>query len=292
MTPKESCEKEFFRFFNKYYKFCSSSDSDDLKELLSSLCSSFEKLKKVTKEKLKSNKRFIALKALRNFATHESELLNESKALGLHSPTVVQSDVKLLCLVPKNTIEYVLNNLHSKFTINCVKKNFTFYKEFVDIYPALFNSAVDLYFLAERHLLKVEGQGYASISQSIEYEKANGYQHHIDGKIIMLDGTDVNNFLSTSIISMNDKNHENSSLYVDENAFYRVSSLYSTSPIEQASSMKAEDKKHILNKLISTKAIKIETNDDLTPVAYMNRELTPIEVVIAQEYVESLNLTS
>ena len=289
MTPQESCEREISRFFNKYYEFCASSDSDDLKEMLSSLCSSFEKLEKATKEKFKSNKRYIALKALRNFATHESELLNKSKALGIHAPTIVRAEVNILCLIPTSAIEYVLSNLRSDFTKKCIKKNVIFYNKFVDIYPSIFNTAVDLYFLSKKHSLKVGGNGFAQISQAIQYEKENNFSHFIDGKIIMLDGSDVNEFIETSIVSIDQKNSEESSLHVDEDGLFRVVSLYSTSPIEQADSMKADDKQYILEQLLSTEAIKIEADSSDNHVAYMNRELSPIEVVIAHQHAESLN---
>jgi hypothetical protein len=289
MTPKESCEKEITRFFNKYYGFCASSDSDDLKEVLSSLCSSFEKLEKATKEKFKNNKRYIALKALRNFATHESELLNESKALDIHAPTIVQTEVNILCLLPKSAIKYVLNDLDSDFTKKCIRDNVIFYNKFVDIYPSIFNAAVDLYFLVEKHLLKVDGNGFSNIFQAIKYEKENNYSHYIDGKIIMLDGSDINNFIETSVISIDKKNSLQTSLPVDRDGLYNVVSLYSTSPFEQVKLMKDKDKKYILDLLLSTKAIKIEPNTSSNYVAYMNRSLTPIEVVIAHQYTESLN---
>ena len=53
--------------------------------------------------------------------------------------------------------------------------------------------------------------------------------------------------------------------------------------------MKKEDKKHILDQLLVTKSIEIETDDSDRHVAYMTRDLTPIEVVIAHQYAESLN---
>ena len=53
MTPKESCEKEIARAYKKFYLFCGSSDSDDLKDLLSVLCSAFEKLETLANEDYK-----------------------------------------------------------------------------------------------------------------------------------------------------------------------------------------------------------------------------------------------
>jgi hypothetical protein len=62
MTPLKSCELELGRFFNKYYKYCALSDSDDLKELLSVMCSACEKLEKVTAVNFGKNKKYRALK--------------------------------------------------------------------------------------------------------------------------------------------------------------------------------------------------------------------------------------
>ncbi|MDH5928347.1 hypothetical protein L8S13_18735, partial [Vibrio lentus] len=139
MTPKESCEKEIARAYKKFYLFCGSSDSDDLKDLLSVLCSAFEKLETLANEDYKDNHKFIAMKAFRNFATHESELLNTSKALSLNSTTRTFSDVQLLCLIPREPLNYVLKNLRSNFTKKCIMNSVIEYKNFVDIYPALFN---------------------------------------------------------------------------------------------------------------------------------------------------------
>jgi len=288
MTPKESCEREIARFFKKYYKFCASSDSDDLKELLATLCSAFEKIETFTEQRLKKNERYIALKALRNFSTHESELLNDSRALKLHSPTLVLADVGLLCLIPVDAINYVIKNIRSDFTKRCVEKNVIYYDKFVDLYPALFNISVDLYFLVKEHSLVIKGDGYLSISKAIQYEVTNGHSHYIDGRIVMLDGSDVNVFLDSSVISIDERVAETSSLPIDEDGLYSITSSYSRSPLEQVESMKAEDKEHILQKLLSTEAILIKKNSSGEKVGHMNRELHPIEVVIANEYLESI----
>ena len=108
MTPLKSCELELARFFNKYYKFCASSDAVSLKDLLAVMCSACEKLEKLEKVKkvnFGKNKGYRALKALRNFATHESELLNCSKALSLESVKHNNSNNR-----GQTTIKYSYNN--------------------------------------------------------------------------------------------------------------------------------------------------------------------------------------
>jgi hypothetical protein len=288
MTPKESCEKEIARGFKKFYKFCASSDSDDLKDLLAVLCSSFEKIETLTNVKFKDNHRFIAMKAFRNFSTHESELLNNSKALSINGTTRTFSDVQLLCLIPQNTLNYLLSNLRSDFTKKCINDTVVAYDEFVDIYPTLFNLIVDLYFLVDKHALTIDGAGFLSIAQAIKFEQENGYSHHIGGRIIMLDGSNVNTFLKESMIDISLSVAEHSTLPVDENGLFSGISAYERSPNEQVKLMNADDKEYILNSLINTKAISIRKDVSGKNIGYMNRVLHPIEMVIANEYLESL----
>lgn len=289
MTPKQSCEKEISRFFNRYYKFCESSDSDDLIDLLSTLSSAFEKLEKATDERFNKNQRLIAIKALRNFSTHESELLNESKALELHSPTMVYFEVKILCLIPLEAISYVLKNLRSKSTKKYVRSNFIFYSKYVDIYPAIFNVAIDLFFAAERNSLDINGEGYSSISHAIEYERNNGYSHYIDGKIVMLDGSDAGLYLESSVISIDQKNREDALQPIDDDGLISATSQLTTSPLKQAEMMQTEDKKYILSRLIENSTIAIERKDGRYDVTKVNRGLTPIEIVLMQQHLDSLN---
>ena len=288
MTPKESCEKEIVRTYNKFYNFCDSSDSDDLKDLLSTLCSSFEKLETLTEEKYKDNHRFIAMKALRNFATHESELLNTSKALSIESLTQTFSEVQLLCLLPQGSLDYVLKNLRSNFTKKCIGQTVVEYDEFVDLYPSIFNLTVDLYFLVKKHSLSISGDGFLSISNAITYEANNGYSHYIDGRIIMLDDSDINVFLKASMIEINEKVAEKNSLPVDNDGLYSGISAYDKSPLEQVKQMNPDDKKYILQRLLDTNAIEVKANKSEGRVGYMNRELHPIELVIANQYLETL----
>lgn len=288
MTPQESSEKEISRAFKKFYRFCASSDADDLKDLLAVLCSSFEKIETLTGVKFKDNRRFIAMKALRNFSTHESELLNSSNALSIQGTTRTFSDVQLLCLIPQDTLTYVLNNLRSQFTKDCINESVIAYKEFVDIYPSIFNLVVDLYFLTVKHSLNIDGDGFLSISNSIKFEKENGYSHYIRGRIIMLDGSDINIFLKESMIDISQRVEEQNALPVCEDGLFNGVAAYENSPSEQVKLMRTDDKRYILDSLLDTDAISIEKDASGKNVSYMNRELHPIEVAIAQEYLESI----
>ncbi|PSV17309.1 hypothetical protein C0W59_04275 [Photobacterium kishitanii] len=279
MTPLKSCEIELSRFFTKYFKYCASSDVDDLKELLSVMCSACEKLEKVKAVNFGKNKRYRALKALRNFATHESELLNSSKAISIASVKIVHAEVQLLSLLPVEVVDYVIRNLKSKQTIKYLKKETINYGKYVDIYPALFNFTVDLYFEAVNHNLNVEGSGFNELENSINYEKLNGFPHYIGGKIIMLDGSDVNTFIETQAISIENKQCEVAEVPVGEDGLKSYVTAYEKMPFDEANTMKKEDKKYILNLLIDSGVVTSNGNK-----VSFTRPLDPIETVIVHEH--------
>ncbi|EGR1876400.1 hypothetical protein J9102_004302 [Vibrio vulnificus] len=279
MTPLKSCELELSRFFNKYFKYCASSDADDLKELLSVMCSACEKLEKVKSVNFGNNKRYRALKALRNFATHESELLNTSKAISVASVKMVHAEVQLISLLPVEVVDYAIRNLKSKQTIKYLKEVTINYGKYVDIYPALFNFTVDLYFEAVNHNLAIDGSGFKELENSINYEKLNGFPHYIGGKIIMLDGSDVNTFIETQAVSIENKNREVAEAPVGEDGLKSYVTGYEKMPFDEASVMKKEDKDYILNLLIDSGVVTLNGNKVST-----TRPLNPIETVIVHEH--------
>ncbi|PSV20676.1 hypothetical protein C0W44_11800 [Photobacterium leiognathi subsp. mandapamensis] len=281
MTPLKSCEIELSRFFNKYFKYCASSDADDLKELLSVMCSACEKLEKVKAVNFGKNKRYRALKALRNFATHESELLNSSKAISLASVTMVHAEVQLMSLLPREVVDYAIRNLKSKQTIRYLKEVTINYGKYVDIYPALFNFTVDLYFEAVNHNLNIEGAGFKELENSINYEKLNGFPHYIDGKIIVLDGSDVNTFIETQAISIENKQCEVSKAPIGEDGLKSYVTAYEKMPFEQVNMMKKEDKNYILNLLIDSGVVTSNGNE-----VSSTRPLNPIETIIVHEHLD------
>ncbi|EAS63582.1 hypothetical protein L4D04_20350 [Photobacterium angustum] len=279
MTPLKSCEIELSRFFNKYLKYCASSDADDLKELLSVMCSACEKLEKVKAVNFGKNKRYRALKALRNFATHESELLNSSKAISLASVTMVHAEVQLMSLLPQEVVNYAIRNLKSKQTIKYLKEVTINYGKYIDIYPALFNFTVDLYFEVVNHNLNIEGEGFKELENSINYEKLNGFPHYIGGKIIVLDGSDVNTFIDTQAISIENKQCEVSEAPIGKDGLKSYVTAYEKMPFDQVSMMKKEDKNYILNLLIDSGVVTSNGNK-----VSSTRPLNPIEMIIVHEH--------
>lgn len=278
MTHLKSCELELSRLFNKYYKYCASSDADDLKELLSIMCSACEKLEKVKAVNFAKNKRYRALKALRNFATHESELLNFSKAISVASVKMVHAEVHLMSLLPIDVIDYVMRNLKSKQTIKYLKEEVINYGKYVDIYPALFNFMVDLYFEVTDHNLNIDSSGFQELEKSIHYEKSNGFPHYIGGKVIMLDGSDVNIFIETQAVSIEHRNSEIAEAPIGEYGLQSYVTTYDKMPFDESNMMKKEDKAYILNLLINSGVVTFNGKK-----VSVTRPLNPIEAVIVHE---------
>lgn len=280
MTPKESCEIEISRFFKRYFTFTSSPDPDDLYNLLCSLCSSFEKYEIATSKKIeKDNKRYLSLKALRNFYLHHSELLNSSKGIKSSDMGNVRAEVSLLCLLPLEIIERIINDTKQEQTKKYIRETFIFYNNYVDIYPAIFNFAVDLYFLASEANLDISGDSYTEMTTSINYEKQNNFPHYITGKIIPLTGISANDYIDKHIIDMEKRLKEERGFTLST---VRHSKLENT-PLEQFKSLSNADKKFIYKDLIATKAIDIH-DDHLGKHFTENRPLTPIEKLVLHSF--------
>ncbi|MDV7070268.1 hypothetical protein R3J21_01760 [Citrobacter werkmanii] len=280
MTPKESCEIEISRFFKRYFTFTSSPDPDDLYNLLCSLCSSFEKYEIATNKKIgKDNKRYLSLKALRNFYLHHSELLNSSKGIKSSDMGNVRAEVSLLCLLPLEIIERIINDTKQEQTKKYIRETFIFYNNYVDIYPAIFNFAVDLYFLASEASLDISGDSYTEMTTSINYEKQNNFPHYITGKIIPLTGISANDYIDKHIIDMEKRLKEERGFTLST---VRHSKLENT-PLEQFKSLSNADKKFIYKDLIATKAIDIH-DDHLGKHFTENRPLTPIEQLVLHSF--------
>lgn len=279
MNPLKSCELELSRYFNKYYKYCASSDADDLKDLLSVMCSACEKLEKVKQINFGKNNRYRALKALRNFATHESELLNSSKAISMSSVNKIYCEVQLMSLLPISVLSYVTGNLKSKETINYLNEVIINYGKYVDIYPAIFNFTVDLYFEILKNKLKVDGPGFESLRNSINYEKENGFPHYIKGVVVMLDGSDVNDFIESEAISIESRSLEYSKANVCENGLYSFMATYDKNIFEVVADMKKENKQNILNLLLDSGVLKTGGGE-----LQSTRPLNPVEVAIVNEH--------
>jgi hypothetical protein len=280
MTPKESCEIEIARFYKKYYTFTSSSDTDDLNNLLNSLCSSIEKYEIATGINIsKDNKRFLSLKTLRNFSLHHSELLNSSKGIKPSDIANIRTEVGILCLLPVNVIERIIQNTRQEQTKRYLRETFIFYDNYVDIYPAIFNFAVDIYFLVQEASLTITGEHYQEMVNSINYEIKNHHSHYITGKIITLTGISVSDYINEHVISMEQK--------IEEEKKFKPNSIrlakLSSSPSKQFKTLSDIDRKFIYDDLISTKAIELSSSRSQNHFK-SNRPLTPIERLVVHFY--------
>lgn len=279
LTPKESCEIEISRFFKKYYTFTSSSESDDLNNLLNSLCSSIEKLELATGVIVsKDNKRYLSLKALRNYALHKSELLNDSKGIKSQDMGNVRAELSILCLLPVKVVENVIDKTPTDQTKRYIREVFNFYENYVDIYPAIFNFAVDIYFLVQEHSLNISGDGFNEMKSSIQYEIDNCFSHHISGRIITLTGIPVSEYIDNYVISMDERIAEESKFLSQSTRMAKLGS----SPLEQLSKLSNADKKFIFKDLISTKAVEIHDSPK-GKFFTENRPLSPVEWLVMQQ---------
>lgn len=280
LTSKESCEIEISRFFKRYYTFTASSDADDLNNLLNSLCSSVEKFEKATGENVsRSNTRYLALKTLRNYAIHHSELLSDSKGIKTEDFVNLRADVRILCLVPIAIMQRVIDDTKNDQTKRYIRETFKFYKRYVDIYPAIFNFAVDIYFLAINNSLNISGEGFISMKQSIQFEKQRGFSHYISGRIIHCHGLSMDEFIDLHAISMDERVKEHESYEDAENGMKRYVIQMERLDLEQLKKISKADKKFIYDDLIATRAVEVHEGPKGKSFT-ANRPLLPIEDLI------------
>ena len=217
------CLAEIERFFRYYYKFCKTPEPDSVREVLASVYSVNDKLRKAGHPDFFKNDCFIAIKAIRNYAIHQSEIYNKSKALPLISTSPIEADLMILCLLPRDVIDKIISN-SSIESISAIKKVCIFYKDYVDIYPCVFNFGVRLFLYSEEHNLSFNSQEYSDFKNSIEYERKNGLPHFIAGGIKLLDGTSVDIFLEHSLITIQEKENIQNKLYTEKDGMYTLKS--------------------------------------------------------------------
>ena len=218
VTVKD-CLAEIERFFRYYTKFCKSPEPDSVREVLASIYSVNDKLRKAKYPNFFNDENFIALKAIRNYAIHQSELYNNTKALPLVSTSQIIADLNILCLLPKNIIKNIYHD-SSKESISAIKKVCIFYKDYIDIYPPIFNFGVKLFLYTEENSLIINSKEYSNFKNSIEYERKEGLSHFVVGGIKFIDGTNVDSFIEKNLTTLIEKTKLQSSLYTERNGMY------------------------------------------------------------------------
>jgi len=214
---KDDCLAEIRRFFKYYAAFCQSPDPDSVREVLASAYSVNDKVRKAGYPNFFKSDEFLTIKALRNYAIHQAEIYNKSRAVPMVSSVPIEAELNILCLVPMEVMERVLKRTDSG---DAIKKSCVFYRSHVDIYPSIFNFGVQLFLYTEKHGLEVDSDEYCEFSNSIEFERMNGFAHHVVGGVSLPSGLDVNDFIENSLHTMGERNEIQNSLYSEDGGMF------------------------------------------------------------------------
>ena len=183
----ESCQAAGERFFRLYHKHCVEPDKDTLFNLLESIHSLNDRLRKATDVHFFDCNEFVALKALRNLFLHEAELVNEARIIPVEKLPLVSTDLLFLCLVPSRLVLLSFEQLDRKRRAHeeeTIRSTLKWYRNVVNINPCVFNFAVhDFEKLMERGV-QIGGDEYAKFQASYESEEKAGRSHFITGDII------------------------------------------------------------------------------------------------------------
>jgi hypothetical protein len=183
----ENCQAAGERFFRLYHKHCVEPDKDTLFNLLNSIQSLNDRLRKATNVHFLNCNEFVALKALRNLFHHEAELVNEVRIIPVENLPPVSTDLLFLCLVPSRLVLLSFEQLdrkrreHEEETIRSTLK---WYGNVVNINPCVFNFAVHAFEKLRALGIQIGGDEYAEFLASYESEEEDGYSHFITGDII------------------------------------------------------------------------------------------------------------
>lgn len=218
-VTKDDCLAEIKRYFKYYAVYCRSPDPDAVREVLASTYSINDKLRKAGYPDFFDSDEFLAIKAIRNHAIHQSEIHNKARALPLASRVQIHAELGTLCLIPKDVMASISENVGPRGK-SAIEKSCVHYKNYVDIYPCIFNFGVQLFLYTEKNSLEVNTIEYLEYKKIINYERNNGYPHHVKGGFELLSGGDVNEFIESSLHSMEEKHDLQSFLYSEKDGFF------------------------------------------------------------------------
>lgn len=223
-VTKDDCLAEIKRFFKYYSAYCQSPDPDAVREVLASIYSINDKVRKAGYPDFFDSDEFLAIKAIRNYAIHQAEIYNKARALPLLSEAPVEADLSILCLIPKNVIDTIIESANPAGGV-AIKKACLYYKDYVDIYPCIFNFGVQLFLYTENNSLGVNTSEYLEFSNSIEFERKHSYPHHVKGGFRLPHGGDVNEFIENSLHSIEERNGLQDTLYSEKNGMFTFKGL-------------------------------------------------------------------
>ncbi|HHL4067636.1 TPA: hypothetical protein ACQ7SR_001027 [Klebsiella pneumoniae] len=219
VVTKDDCLAEIKRFLKYYFHFCKSPDPDSVREVLASAYSINDKFRKAGYQDFFDDNNFLAIKAIRNYAIHQSEIYNEAKSLPLISKEPIQADLSILCLLPLEVISRITASV-SVASQSAIKKTCVFYKKYVDIYPCIFNFGVTLFLYTEENGLGVDSLEYENFKNSINYERINNLPHHINGGFTLPSGRDIDEFIDNNLTLLKERDRLLDEYYEEENGMY------------------------------------------------------------------------
>jgi hypothetical protein len=188
----ESCQAAGERFFRLYHGHCVEPDKDTLFNLLNSIHSLNDRIRKATGEHFFNCNEFVALKALRNLFHHEAELVNEVRIIPVEKVPPLSTDLLTLCLVPSRLVLLSFEQLDSKRRAHeeeIVRSTLKWYGNVVNINPCVFNFAVHAFEKLKALGVQIGGNEYAEFQASYEFEEETGHSHFITGDIICRAGS-------------------------------------------------------------------------------------------------------
>lgn len=219
VVTKDDCLAEIKRFFKNYMSYCQSPDPDAVREVLASIYSVNDKVRKAGYPSFFDSEEFLAMKAIRNYAIHQAEIFNSARALPLVSEIPIEADLCILCLLPRNVIEAICENTNLEGRA-AIQKSCIYYRDYVDIYPCIFNFGVQLFLYTERNSLDVSTSEYLEFKNSIEFERSHNHSHHVTGGFRLSHGGDVNEFIESSLHTIEEKNEWLDLLYSEEEGMF------------------------------------------------------------------------
>lgn len=188
------------RFFRCYEAHSVRPDKDTMFHLLNAAHSFNDKLKREHNSDFFELPEFKAIKALRNLFHHEAELISEMRPINTREQPVIQSELAVLCLVPRSLVERAIEGIPEKRRVEDeaqVREVLRWYGNVVDLNPCLFNFAVHVYERLNELDLEMESESFKKFGESYMYEEEHGHSHFVSGNISCLAG-DVNKILETA----------------------------------------------------------------------------------------------
>ena len=179
-VTRDDCLAEIKRFFKHYLFFCQSPDPDSVREVFASAYSVNDKVRKAGYPNFFDSDEFLAIKTIRNYAIHQAEIYNRAQALPLISTIPFEAELSVLCLIPISIAAKILESTTPE-SADAIKRTCIFYRNYVDIYPCIFNFGVQLFLYTETNSFGIDSKEYLEFASSIKYERKNSYRHHAVG---------------------------------------------------------------------------------------------------------------